>query len=76
MLFDAFKEEMLDLYGHKSEKSNYWKDNTEVLEEDNETEVDESNLTKCDDCEFNAKSISGLKIHVTRKHKVKNISCP
>ena len=71
MLFDSFKEEMKDLYGHKSEKSSYWKEIPEDVSDDSEVENDESSLTKCENCDFEAKSSNGLKIHITRKHKAK-----
>ena len=72
MLFDSFKEEMLELYGHVSEKSSYWKETSG----DEADGGEEQKMIECGDCDFRAKSKNGLKIHISRIHKKKNISCP
>ena len=59
MVIDGLKE---DLYG-SGEKSNQ-----DSLEEENQTEVTE-HLLKCEECNFEGKTMQGLKTHITKIHK-------
>ena len=82
MLYDDFKERMVDkyLYDSDDELSDYEPD--EDIRETNRLEFWQDKLEKkfskvtskgvgCEECEFRAKTISGLKVHISRKHGTK-----
>ena len=75
MLFEDFKERMRDkyLYNTEDEESDY-ESNDEIREKNREMfrktkEEARRKNTNCKECDFKAKNESGLKTHVTKKHK-------
>ena len=68
MLFDLFKIEMRERYGHEkvdSDDEDEFENNVEDFEDSHENEI----LYACDECDFTGKSNPGLKTHKTVKHR-------
>ena len=66
MLYLDFKERMEIKYGYESGD-----DESEYESDENVNETLEKTKQKCELCEFIGKTISGLKTHITRKHRDK-----
>ena len=61
MLFDQFKEDMVNKYGYDS--------NAESSEEEFDYDKDRTENTVCNKSDFKAKTREELKTHGTKKHK-------
>ena len=66
MIFDSFKEELTYKYGYNSGA-----DTTEDEMDEVDNDANESEKNHCDFFNFKGKTVGGLKIHVTRKHREK-----
>jgi len=77
MLWESFKERMIDKYGYSSNdtESDYEPDE-EIRERIREKQREKKRLKravkyKCEQCDFSGKTEAGLKVHTTKKHQQK-----